>query len=196
MSNHYDYLFGKYPDCQPAQTFQKMCEETKDNFYEALRSYRPRSSSEIIEERVFKGRPMWLAYRVCSTCNKSFATITDTESDLPVDLQRTMLDCMVMEFYPSHIGAVLLTIHQDGGPQVIHIAKTICDCGNERQLQYAFRRLNNAVTRHKPMRTLLVCPKCNYRHMDLGEWATRPHHTHECQECKFKWRVEPYCVGV
>ncbi|MBP6479873.1 MAG: DUF1360 domain-containing protein [Pseudomonadales bacterium] len=28
-----------------------------------------------------------------------------------------------------------------------------------------------------------ACPSCNELHLDLGEWATRPHHTHLCLVC-------------
>lgn len=35
---------------------------------------------------------------------------------------------------------------------------------------------------------LLHCPWCNERHIDEGEFASRPHHTHSCQECGMTWR--------
>lgn len=47
-----------------------------------------------------------------------------------------------------------------------------------------------------PMAALLWCPFCNIQHIDEGEWATRPHHTHLCHACGEKWRVEPYFYGV
>lgn len=34
----------------------------------------------------------------------------------------------------------------------------------------------------------LSCPGCKARHIDVGEFATRPHHTHSCQECGLTWR--------
>lgn len=37
-----------------------------------------------------------------------------------------------------------------------------------------------------PMR--LICPKCHELHIDEGEFATRPHHTHSCQHCGLTWR--------
>lgn len=43
----------------------------------------------------------------------------------------------------------------------------------------------------------LTCPKCNTRHIDEGEFATKPHHTHACQnpECGLVWRptIGPTC---
>ena len=37
-----------------------------------------------------------------------------------------------------------------------------------------------------PMR--LVCPACRELHVDEGEFATKPHHTHACQVCGNVWR--------
>ncbi|HEX6038894.1 hypothetical protein [Longimicrobium sp.] len=42
----------------------------------------------------------------------------------------------------------------------------------------------------------LFCPKCNERHVDRGEWETRPHHKHLCEFCGHVWRVEPYTYGI
>lgn len=46
-----------------------------------------------------------------------------------------------------------------------------------------------------PMR--LPCPTCSALHIDEGEFATKSHHTHACQECGNVWRpaIEP-TVGV
>jgi hypothetical protein len=48
-----------------------------------------------------------------------------------------------------------------------------------------------------PIPMLLWCPACGSRHYDVGEFATRPHHTHACQTCGMVWRpaVVP-TVGV
>lgn len=35
---------------------------------------------------------------------------------------------------------------------------------------------------------LLHCPMCGERHIDEGEFATKPHHTHACQSCGMVWR--------
>ncbi len=35
---------------------------------------------------------------------------------------------------------------------------------------------------------LLWCPECVTRHVDVGEFATKLHHTHACQECGNVWR--------
>jgi hypothetical protein len=43
----------------------------------------------------------------------------------------------------------------------------------------------------------LSCPKCRAPHVDEGEWATRPHKTHQCQSCSHEWRPYPFpTVGV
>lgn len=35
---------------------------------------------------------------------------------------------------------------------------------------------------------LIWCPDCNTRHIDQGEFAYKPHHTHACQCCGNVWR--------
>ncbi len=35
---------------------------------------------------------------------------------------------------------------------------------------------------------ILCCPLCGARHVDRGDFATKLHHTHACQECGFVWR--------
>jgi hypothetical protein len=35
---------------------------------------------------------------------------------------------------------------------------------------------------------LLTCPLCGERHIDEGEFASKPHHTHACQHCGMAWR--------
>ena len=40
----------------------------------------------------------------------------------------------------------------------------------------------------EPIPMLLWCPGCQKRHVDRGEFATKPHHTHACQFCGLTWR--------
>lgn len=42
--------------------------------------------------------------------------------------------------------------------------------------------------RKKPIPMRLRCPTCNALHIDEGEFATKPHHTHTCQSCGETWR--------
>lgn len=39
-----------------------------------------------------------------------------------------------------------------------------------------------------PIPMFLTCPACTCRHIDEGEFATKAHHTHSCQECGLTWR--------
>jgi predicted RNA-binding Zn-ribbon protein involved in translation (DUF1610 family) len=49
----------------------------------------------------------------------------------------------------------------------------------------------------KPIEMLLWCPSCGARHIDEGEFATKPHHTHACQTCGMCWRpAVRYTSGV
>lgn len=46
-----------------------------------------------------------------------------------------------------------------------------------------------------PMR--ISCPECRVLHIDEGEFATKPHHTHSCQNCGLTWRpAVVHTVGV
>jgi hypothetical protein len=40
----------------------------------------------------------------------------------------------------------------------------------------------------KPIPMRLLCEACRELHIDEGEFATRPHHTHACQHCGSVWR--------
>lgn len=40
----------------------------------------------------------------------------------------------------------------------------------------------------EPIPMLLWCPECGDRHIDIGEFATKVHHTHACQSCGMVWR--------
>ena len=39
-----------------------------------------------------------------------------------------------------------------------------------------------------PIPMFLTCPLCGARHIDEGEFATKVHHTHSCQNCGLTWR--------
>lgn len=39
-----------------------------------------------------------------------------------------------------------------------------------------------------PVPMLLWCPECGARDVDVGEFATKRHHTHSCQLCGMTWR--------
>lgn len=39
-----------------------------------------------------------------------------------------------------------------------------------------------------PVPMLLHCPLCSARHVDVGEFETKVHHTHACQGCGHVWR--------
>jgi predicted RNA-binding Zn-ribbon protein involved in translation (DUF1610 family) len=46
-----------------------------------------------------------------------------------------------------------------------------------------------------PMR--ITCPDCSELHIDEGEFASKPHHTHSCQKCGLTWRpAVVHTVGV
>ena len=43
-------------------------------------------------------------------------------------------------------------------------------------------KLQSVVT-DDPIAMRLPCPACHELHIDEGEFATKPHHTHACQSC-------------
>lgn len=67
----------------------------------------------------------------------------------------------------------------------------ITDAGREALARYD--AAHPPITHLKPgeptgIPMLLTCPGCGERHLDEGEWETRPHHTHACQSCGMVWR--------
>lgn len=43
-------------------------------------------------------------------------------------------------------------------------------------------------TEPSPIPMRLCCERCGEIHVDEGEFATKPHHTHACQYCGLVWR--------
>lgn len=39
-----------------------------------------------------------------------------------------------------------------------------------------------------PIPMILTCPRCTGVHIDVGDFATKSHHTHACQLCGMVWR--------
>lgn len=49
----------------------------------------------------------------------------------------------------------------------------------------------------EPIPMLIYCPRCNGRHIDIGEFATKPHATHSCQHCGLTFKpAKVPTVGV
>jgi hypothetical protein len=60
----------------------------------------------------------------------------------------------------------------------------LIDPADRARLRIAFEELDLRA----PISMFLTCPKCNTRHIDEGDFATKPHHTHSCQGCGLSWR--------
>jgi hypothetical protein len=71
------------------------------------------------------------------------------------------------------------------------------DSAEDKALALAIRALNDASMPPPapPVPMLLWCPGCGERHIDEGDFATKPHHTHACQGCGMVWRpaIGPTC---
>jgi uncharacterized Zn finger protein len=49
----------------------------------------------------------------------------------------------------------------------------------------------------EPIEMILTCPTCGARHIDEGEFATKPHRVHACQGCGLVWQpAKVNTVGV
>lgn len=63
-----------------------------------------------------------------------------------------------------------------------------CDHSNEifKPCELHRRWMLSEIIRPLPM--ILFCPSCHTRHIDVGYFAEKHHHTHACQQCGFVWR--------
>ena len=43
---------------------------------------------------------------------------------------------------------------------------------------------------------ILYCPDCGKQHLDRRWWAHRPHITHTCAFCRYKWDTDKPTIGV
>jgi len=57
-----------------------------------------------------------------------------------------------------------------------------------RDLLAIITRLRGQLQDPKPIPMRLRCPSCGDLHIDVGEFATKVHHTHACQKCGEVWR--------
>ena len=48
--------------------------------------------------------------------------------------------------------------------------------------------LLHLTSQNEPVPMLLWCPECGARHVDVDDFAIKPHHTHACQACGHVWR--------
>jgi predicted RNA-binding Zn-ribbon protein involved in translation (DUF1610 family) len=66
------------------------------------------------------------------------------------------------------------------------------EAGHEADKKSLYSRINELTQEREtyaaPIHLLLTCPMCGERHIDAGEFATKPHHTHSCQFCGMTWR--------
>lgn len=49
-------------------------------------------------------------------------------------------------------------------------------------------KVEEFIEKRRPVDMLLWCPSCNKRHIDVGVWSERFHHSHACQYCGMVWR--------
>lgn len=87
-----------------------------------------------------------------------------------------------------------VTKHQFNlGPFILHEVSRLSgrpglmvECQLMKPVQETILPVTGLVSSPIPMR--LHCPQCHELHIDEGEFATKPHHTHACQHCGNVWR--------
>lgn len=61
-------------------------------------------------------------------------------------------------------------------------------CKRAGYLPFAHGLAKDDADQAAPIAMILRCSACGERHIDEGEFATKPHHTHACQFCGEVWR--------
>jgi hypothetical protein len=79
------------------------------------------------------------------------------------------------------------------GPETRRLVKHLMELLKEYRENHELRKKVDVIP--VPMR--LKCEVCGELHIDEGEHATKPHHTHSCQYCGCTWRPAiVHTVGV
>lgn len=88
-----------------------------------------------------------------------------------------------------------IKITEDGGVSIMPIAGIFTSWRGDERLEVCsvvetseIFGVAEWIRERKPIEMLLWCPECRARHVDLGEFETKPHHTHACQSCGHVWR--------
>lgn len=108
--------------------------------------------------------------------------ITIIGKDIPSDLEDRVKELKAM--MPAERFPII-----DGEQAIINDLGAILDLESDSKkltLNDIKNALHTLLAEATPM--FLTCPKCNARHIDEGEFQTRPHHTHSCQSCGLTWR--------
>lgn len=74
--------------------------------------------------------------------------------------------------------------NKDGQPKIPIEIHDVC-CNKNCNKDFGVRGTSKT---SKIIPMLLWCPECGERHIDEGEFATRSHATHACQNCGMVWR--------
>lgn len=57
------------------------------------------------------------------------------------------------------------------------------DCAGGKEARRFVEKHDRTHEKTTPIPMRLTCPQCGQLHVDAGEFATKPHHTHSCQSC-------------
>lgn len=98
-----------------------------------------------------------------------------------------------IERHPNGAMATLRKLSEYGGCHPASTAPVSYRLVSEAVLEYDDLRVRESqaqstILAPPPIPMYLNCPICGARHIDEGEFAKKPHHTHSCQCCGLTWR--------
>ena len=79
-------------------------------------------------------------------------------------------------------------LHESDPTKWVDAARALGSCAGRAEFALLEARREFQAQQQRPIPMLLTCPSCSARHIDKGEFATKPHHTHACQSCGMVWR--------
>ena len=89
-----------------------------------------------------------------------------------------------LRYYPvEHLKPLPKAKNKTTGAEVERLSREL-----EKVKDGLYLALEKLKEKEAPIPMRIVCPECNKLHIDEGEFATKPHHTHSCQHCGLTWR--------
>ncbi len=92
--------------------------------------------------------------------------------------------------YPTkqHWALEAIRVHLNCAPDSQEVVNAVRNQSHELQLYKSELERLKRIYAAAPIPMRLTCPECGELHVDVGEFATKVHHTHSCQACGLTWR--------
>jgi hypothetical protein len=116
-----------------------------------------------------------------------------TEDGYPIDAKKpaSLKECIILGCSsPLIFGTCTCARHNNLAAVSLSMSVEVSGTAEDPQVRPSWRGPIGSL-RPSPAPTipmLLWCPECGERHVDEGEFATRIHSTHACQNCGHCWR--------